>query len=590
MTPELGPYTRLLGYVRPYWRIFALSILCLVLLAATEPALPALLKPMLDGSFVDRPSTHPLLVPSLIVLLFALRGVLGYCGDVSIAWVAHRVVADLRGAMFRRLVTLPASFYDDTSSGALISKLSFDVAQVQQASTRVLTVLVKDSLGVLALLGYMIYLNWRLALVFVLLAPVVAGIVLTVSGRLRRNSALVQSSMGILNHVAEEAIECHKVVKVFGGHGYEIKRFEDAVNRARKYAMKVVRTSAANVPLIQIVLSVGIAVVVFTAVQAARRGEITVGGVVAFFAAMAMLLPAFKRLTAINEHLQRGLAAAGSVFELIDRVPEPDDGRRVIDRVRGTIEFRDVSFSYIHDQEGALYQVNLRIEAGETVAFVGASGSGKSTLVSLVPRFYPVTQGAILIDGIDTREITLASLRANIALVSQDIVLFNDTVYNNIAYGALGDVSEQQVLAAAEAAHVIEFARELPLGLETLVGESGVRLSGGQRQRLAVARALLKDAPILILDEATSALDSASEARIQSELNALRAGRTCLIVAHRLSTIEGADRIVVLDAGRIVEMGRHDVLITKGGRYAGMWALQTRGGVPGALVPGVQTL
>jgi subfamily B ATP-binding cassette protein MsbA len=590
MANEIGPYPRLLGYVRPYWRIFALSILCLVLLAATEPALPALLKPMLDGSFVDQNPSHPLLVPSLIVVLFILRGVLSYCSDVSIAWVAHRVVADMRAAMFRRLVALPASFYDDTSSGALISKLSFDVAQVQQASTRVLTVLVKDSLGVLALLGYMIYLNWRLAVVFVLLAPVVAGIVLAVSDRLRRNSALVQSSMGDLNHVAEEAIECHKVVKVFGGQAYEISRFEAAVDRARKYAMKVVRTSAANVPLIQIVLSVGIAVVVFTAVQAARRGEITVGGVVAFFAAMAMLLPAFKRLTAINEHLQRGLAAAGSVFELMDRLPEFDDGGQAIGRVRGRIEFRDVSFRYVHDQEGALYGINLRIEAGETVAFVGASGSGKSTLVSLVPRFYPVTEGAILIDGIDIRDITLASLRANIALVSQDIALFNDTVYSNIAYGALGDVRADQVLAAAEAAHVMEFVGELPQGLETLVGEDGVRLSGGQRQRLAMARALLKDAPILILDEATSALDSASEARIQSELNALRSGRTCLIVAHRLSTIEGADRIVVLERGRVVEVGRHDQLIVAGGRYAGMWALQTGGAEQPVRQPGVQTL
>jgi subfamily B ATP-binding cassette protein MsbA len=567
-------YLRLLGYVRPYWRVFAVSILTMALAAATEPVLPALLKPLLDGSFVERNQTHPYLVPLAIVGMFLLRGALTYVSSYTLSWVSNKIVLDLRNAMFRRLLTLPTRYYDDRSSGVLISKVAYDVTGVTSAATGVLTVLVRDSLAVVGLLGWLLYLNWRLTLVTLVIAPGVAIVVKVFSKRMRRMSQEALRAMGDVTHVLQESIDCHREVKIFGGQEYEARRFDRSNQKQRGYNMRLTVAAAATVPIVQIFASIAVAVIISIALQQSAANELSVGGFVSFITAMLMLLTPIKHLTEVNSPLQRGLASAESVFELLDERAEEDKGERVLQRVRGRIEYERVSFSYPGSGREALDGVSVRVEPGETIALVGPSGGGKTTFVNLLPRFYEVTGGRILIDGIDTREITLASLRANIALVSQDVTLFNDTVAANIAYGRVGSVSPAELEAAARAAHALDFISEMPQGFETLIGEDGVRLSGGQRQRLAIARALLKDAPILLLDEATSALDSESERHVQAALAELMRGRTTIVIAHRLSTIEHADRIVVLQRGRIAETGSHAELLARGGVYANLYRIQ----------------
>jgi subfamily B ATP-binding cassette protein MsbA len=567
-------YLRLLGYVRPYWRVFAVSILTMALAAATEPVLPALLKPLLDGSFVERNQTHPYLVPLAIVGMFLLRGALTYVSSYTLSWVSNKIVLDLRNAMFRRLVTLPTRYYDDRSSGVLISKVAYDVTGVTSAATGVLTVLVRDSLAVVGLLGWLLYLNWRLTLVTLVIAPGVAIVVKVFSKRMRRMSQEALRAMGDVTHVLQESIDCHREVKIFGGQEYEARRFDRSNQKQRGYNMRLTVAAAATVPIVQIFASIAVAVIISIALQQSAANELSVGGFVSFITAMLMLLTPIKHLTEVNSPLQRGLASAESVFELLDERAEEDKGERVLQRARGRIEYERVSFSYPGSGREALDGVSVRVEPGETIALVGPSGGGKTTFVNLLPRFYEVTGGRILIDGIDTREITLASLRANIALVSQDVTLFNDTVAANIAYGRVGSVSPAELEAAARAAHALDFISEMPQGFETLIGEDGVRLSGGQRQRLAIARALLKDAPILLLDEATSALDSESERHVQAALAELMRGRTTIVIAHRLSTIEHADRIVVLQRGRIAETGSHAELLARGGVYANLYRIQ----------------
>lgn len=567
-------YRRLLLQVLPYWRVFALSAVCLTLLAAVEPALPALFQPLLDGTFNEPDPVRRLRVPALVVLMFFLRGAFSYISDVSLAKVAQRVVMDLRRNMFARLVMMPSQFYDNHNFGEIISKLTYDVAQVSQAATRCFTVIVKDTLASVVLMGYMIYVNWSLSLFIIVVMPIVAIIVRIVSRRLRRMSKKVQETMGEMTQIAQEAIEGNRAVKVFGGQSYEAQRFEAVSNRNRQFNMKVVITSAANVPIIQLLLSIALSAIVYFAASQSAASAITVGSFVAMSGATLLLLAAVRRLTGINEHLQRGLAAANSVFDFIDAPTEPDDGSQTIAQVHGKIEIRDVRLSYGQGHAPALDGVGIQIAPGETVALVGASGSGKSSLINLIPRFYQPTAGRILIDDIDIASITLDSLRQHIALVSQEVVLFNDTIRNNIAYGAMRNASEAEIINAAEAAHVMEFVDKLPNGLDTLIGEQGARLSGGQRQRLAIARAILKNAPILIMDEATSSLDTASERHIQEALDSLRKGRTCIIIAHRLSTIENADRIIVLHQGRVVETGTHETLIARPGVYANLHKIQ----------------
>ncbi len=567
-------YFRLLNYVKPYWRIFAISLLGMVVVASTEPLVPALMKPMLDGTFVHKDQAMMRIVPAVIILIFLVRGIATYVGTVAISWVGNKLVMDLREEMFRKLLCLPTGYYDEHATGSLLSKLTFDVTQVTNAATVVVTISVRDSIVMVGLLGWLFYLNWKLTLLTLLMAPVIAMIISTISKRMRLSSRDSQQSMGDMTQVIEESVSAHKVVKLFGGQQYERERFREQANWVRRHAMKQASASAANVPIVQMVAAIALAVVVYLATLQSNADEVTVGGFVSFIMAMLMLTAPLKRLTGVSEYLQRGLAAAESVFELLDTLGEQDEGKVEIGRVRGELHFDNVQFTYAADARPVLKNIQLNIRAGENVAFVGASGSGKTTLANLVPRFYTATGGEICLDGHNLTELTLASLRANIALVSQEVVLFNDTISANIAYGQMRIVSEEEIIAAASAAHAMEFIHEWPEGLNTLVGERGVKLSGGQRQRIAIARAILKDAPVLILDEATSALDSESERHVQAALETLMQGRTTLVIAHRLSTIEKADRIVVLQKGEIVEIGTHAELLAKNGVYAQLHRVQ----------------
>lgn len=583
-------YLRLLSYVKPYWRVFAASILGTAIAAATEPLLPALLKPMLDGTFVQKDDFVIRWAPLIIILIFLVRGIAGFVATYAINWVGNKVVMDLRGEMFRKLLTLPTAYYDNHATGNLISKLTFDVTQVTAAATSVVTVTIRDSIIIAGLMGWLLYLNWKLTLLSLIVTPAVALVIYTINRRLRNSSRDSQRAMGNVTQVIEESVGAHKVVKLFGGQQYEEQRFTSETNWMRRHAMKQAAAAAANVPLVQLVAAVALAVIIYLATAQAKTDATSVGGFLSFVAAMLMLTAPIKRLTGISEHMQRGLAAAESVFELLDTASEPDAGTVAIGRARGALHIEHLNFAYQSestDEKSAIRQalsdICLDIPAGQTVALVGASGSGKSTLANLVPRFYLPGSGRITLDGHDLNELTLTSLRANIALVSQEVLLFNDTLAANIAYGQTRVVSESEIIAAATAAHAMEFIREWPEGLNTLVGERGVKLSGGQRQRIAIARAILKDAPVLILDEATSALDSESERHVQAALETLMQGRTTLVIAHRLSTIEKADRIVVLHKGEIAEIGTHSELLAKNGVYAQLHSVQFS---PGAhLIP-----
>ena len=567
-------YVRLLGYVRPYWKIFALSIVAMVTVAATEPAVPALLKPALDGSFVERDLSTVAWISVLLVFVFLIRGTAVYTSTLSLAWVSSKVIMDLRNAMFEKLVSLPVSYFDSRSSGTLISRLTFDAEQVSVATSHVLTTMIKDALSIVGLLAWMFYLDWKLTLIVLVGAPVVVFSLRFFAGRLRKVSHSLQHSMGDMTHLINETIDGRKVVRMFGGQRYEQQRFGDATDFVRRNKIKFTAVAAANSPVAQMTIAVAFSVILYLAAVRSAADGVTVGAFVSFFAAMGMLLPPLKRVAAINGPLQQGIAGAISVFEIIDEHSEADTGTHVLENVKGKLEFESTSFSYEAAAQPALHDITLTINPGETIALVGASGSGKSTFVSLLPRFYAPTSGRILIDGVDVQTLTLTSLRHNIALVSQEIVLFNDTMRANIAYGPLGDVSDEALNHAVEAAFAADFINALPEGMNTLIGENGMRLSGGQRQRLAIARAFLKDAPILILDEATSSLDTVTEKQIQTAVEHLRRDRTTIVIAHKLSTIERADRILVLDGGRLIGEGRHDELLKSNPTYAALYRFQ----------------
>ncbi len=560
-------YLRLLQRVRPYWRQFGGALLAMVVLAMSEPAIPWLMKPMLDGSFVEKDPAVIFWSPILLILLFSLRGIMNFISDVAFEWVAGKVVHDLRRMMFERILTMGTPYFDSHATGTVISKVTYNVNQVTVAATKVLTTLVKDTIIIIGLLIYMLYLNWLLTLAVLFSMPVIVFAVRLLAIRLRRINRSLQSTMGVMTQVLEEAVRGHKVVKIFQGQRYEKRRFLDRANWVRRYNMKSKVAGSAHMPLVEFVGAAMIAMLVYAGTHQTAAGELTVGGFVSLMVAIGLLFAPLKRLTGINQPLQKGLAAAESVFGLVDEPSEPDPGTRVMERAEGRVTFDHVSFRYPGMDRDALRPTSFEMAPGTTVALVGHSGGGKTTIANLIPRFYNPTGGRILIDGVDTQELTLESLRRQLSYVGQESVLFDDTVAANIAYGAQRELSDEEILEAARSAHALEFIERLPEGFDTLIGEDGVRLSGGQRQRLAIARALIKNAPILLLDEATSALDTESERHVQAALQVLTKERTTLVIAHRLSTIQHADRILVIRDGELVEEGRHQELLDRQGHY-----------------------
>ncbi len=575
--PVTGPiYRRLLRYLLPHKGIFLVAVIAMATTSATEAGFAWLMKPLVNEGFVARNVEGTRYLPLLIIGIFVARGISGFVANYGMSYIGRNVIFKLRSDMFARLVHLPSRFYDSNSSGILISKIIYDVEQVMAATTKAFSSLVKDSLSLILLLGVSLATNWRLTVVMLALAPLIAWTIAVISRRFRKTSRLIQQSMGDITHVVQEATEGQRVVKTFCAQDSEIARFGDINRRNQKQALKKAVVAAINAPIIELLAAAGIAAAIFAATQQAAAGRMDAGDFVRAITALALMLPAIKRLTEINEPIQTGIAAATSVFGLMDEAPEAGAGRPLETRATGRIEYRDVGFRYAGVEHPILENVSFTVEPGQTVALVGSSGSGKTTVANLLPRFYPVEQGAILLDGANIAELRLADLRRQIALVSQETVLFDDTIRNNIAYGSAGPIDAARIEQAARTAHVLEFVQGRPNGLDTLVGERGVLLSGGQRQRIAIARALYKDAPILILDEATSALDAESERFVQQAMQTLMRNRTTLVIAHRLSTIESADRIVVLDRGRVAETGTHRELIARGGIYARLHQLQFR--------------
>ena len=567
-------YLRLLVYGKPYWPMFSIGVIAMLLFAVTDTGFAFLIKTLTD-SFAGTGTAYDtdqikVILPVAVIIIFIIRGVSGFFSVYNIAWIGRQVIKLLRGEIYQKFLNLPTQFLDQKSNAELLSKVTFNIEQVAESTSNILTVLIRDTLTIIVLSVYMVYLSPTLASVIFLVAPVIAILVRFLSLLFRRYSERIQDSMADVTHAIKETLQNHRIIKIFNGQDFEQKKFSLINENNRKHNMKLFSTKAIGNSITIFIASLGVAGVVYVATLEQVKNSMTVGDFSGFITAMVLLMTPLKRLTNINAMIQKGIAAAVSIFSLLDEDNEEDQGQLDANDLEGSINFKNVCFSY-NQAEHTLDGINISINPGETIAIIGKSGSGKTTLVNLIPRFYEIESGQLLIDSENIQNYSLKSLRSNISLVTQEVTLFNDTIFNNIAYGKYSDNEVRKVVTSA---HMDEFINNLPKGLDTLVGDQGILLSGGQRQRIAIARALLKDAPILILDEATSSLDSESERYIQKALDQLMKNRTTLVIAHRLSTIENADRIIVLSKGRIVEQGNHNELIKQNTEYASLHRLQ----------------
>ena len=566
-------FKRLLQYVKPYKMGFVLALIGMLGYAGIDVLFINELETFIDEGITQQKSTVLSAAPIFVVVVFLLRGVFNYMATYGLGWVGSNIVMNLRQELYEKLMALPVTFHDKESNGALISKITYDTEQIENACSKALMTLVREGAMVLGLLGIMFYHSWQLSSAIIIIVPIVAIIVSYVTKRFRVISKRIQNAMGSVTKQSEQMLSGHKVILAFGGQKQETKNFHEVNNHNRQQRMKMVVTKTLSVSVIQIIASFALATVLFLAAQPSMLETLSPGTFTVILSAMMMLLRPLKLLTTVNSEFQRGLTAAKSVFDVLDQPSEPNEGKYSKERVEGHIEFKDVSFSYDGSDKNVISDFNLDIKPGTSVALVGRSGSGKTTISNFIPRYYTPQKGEINLDGVSLNDFELVNLRSHIALVSQNVVLFNDTIAKNIAYGS-PEATIEEIEVAAKLAHVKEFTDQMEFGLQTEVGENGVLLSGGQRQRIAIARAILRNAPILIMDEATSALDTESERAIQDAMDHLMENRTSIVIAHRLSTIENADNIVVMDQGKILEMGSHQDLIAKGGAYAALHQLQ----------------
>ncbi|MGI9203966.1 MAG: lipid A export permease/ATP-binding protein MsbA [Woeseiaceae bacterium] len=579
MASKLNPrvrevYGRLWRYVLPHKLIGLVAVIAMATTAAVEAGMVWLIEPLMDDTLVAHNLETARWLPLAFVAIFIGRGVAGFATEASLGWIGRSVISALRQDVFRKFLTLPSKFIETHSTGPMLSRMTYNVEMVAESVTNVVTVMVRDLLTVFAVIAVMLYQSQRLFLFVAILLPIIAVLIQILGRAFRRYSGRIQDSVGEVTQVTDEVLTGNRVVKIFGGHDYEMERLVDVDEWNRKQNLKLIRSRSMGVAITQVIFGVGVAGVIYAAGVESVNGNLSPGSFMSFFGAMMLMLQPLRRITNINATLQRGIAAGDSLFKIIDEPDEANSGTYAPDVVQGAVEFRDVSFSYNDDKSPVLKNVSLKVAAGKTVAIVGHSGSGKTTLAGLLPRFYDADSGDILLDGHSVLDYELSSLRSKISFVSQDIILFNDSIENNLAYGQLRICSRSQILEAAEAAHIVDFVKKMPDGFDTNVGDRGVLLSGGQRQRIAIGRALLKNAPVLILDEATSSLDTKSERRIQEALDKLMTNRTTLVIAHRLSTVENADQIIVLDQGRIVESGTHGELMVARGHYEGLYRMQ----------------